>query len=149
MKASVQQPFTVKTENMTAVATEAQFNVKAYCDSAACEIVVAEGSLDAFCGGQTYRLADNTHIRMDNRSQRVTVHRIVDGELPQWMSQLRFDLAAELELEGNFTAAFEEGPTLDNVLLTLQNTVPDFNYRIDGNTVRITEKQVRDEKISK
>ena len=96
-------------------------------------------------------------------------HRIVDGELPQWMSQLRFedtplehvlyiisgffgvkiDLAAELELEGNFTAAFEEGPTLDNVLLTLQNTVPDFNYRIDGNTVRITEKQVRDEKISK
>ena len=79
---------------------------------------------------------------MDNRSQRVTVHRIVDGELPQWMSQLRFedtplehvlyiisgffgvkiDLAAELELEGNFTAAFEEGPTLDNVLLTLQNT---------------------------
>ena len=121
------------------------------------------------CGGQTYRLADNTHIRMDNRSQRVTVHRIVDGELPQWMSQLRFedtplehvlyiisgffgvkiDLAAELELEGNFTAAFEEGPTLDNVLLTLQNTVPDFNYRIDGNTVRITEKQVRDEKISK
>ena len=169
VKASVQQPFTVKTENMTAVATEAQFNVKAYCDSAACEIVVAEGSLDAFCGGQTYRLADNTHIRMDNRSQRVTVHRIVDGELPQWMSQLRFedtplehvlyiisgffgvkiDLAAELELEGNFTAAFEEGPTLDNVLRTLQNTVPDFNYRIDGNTVRITEKQVRDEKISK
>jgi hypothetical protein len=28
---------------------------------------------------------------MDNRSQRVTVHRIVDGELPQWMSQLRFE----------------------------------------------------------
>ena len=62
---------------------------------------------------------------------------------------VKIDLAAELELEGNFTAAFEEGPTLDNVLLTLQNTVPDFNYRIDGNTVRITEKQVRDEKISK
>ena len=159
-KASARQPFTVKTENMTAVATEARFDVKAYCDSAVCEIVVAEGSLDVVCGGKSYRMTDNTHIRMDNRSERVTVHRIVDGELPQWMSQLRFedtplehvlyiisgffgveiDLAAELELEGNFTAAFEEAPTLDNVLLTLQNTVPDFNYRIDGNTVRITEK---------
>ncbi len=48
------------------------------------------------------------------------------------------------ELHGRF----EEGPTLDNVLLTLQNTVPDFNYRIDGNTVRITENRYG-RKISK
>ena len=162
VKASVQQPFTVKTENMTAVATEAPPTSRPTATARPGDRRSGRLPSTPF-GGQTYRLADtNTHIRMDNRSQRVTVHRIVDGELPQWMSQLRFedtplehvlyiisgffgvkiDLAAELE--GNFTAAFEEGPTLDNVLLTLQNTVPDFNYRIDGNTVRITEKQVRD-----
>lgn len=42
--------------------------------------------------------------------------------------------------DGKFTAVFEQDPSLDKVLFTLQNTTPQFNYEIDGNTVRITKK---------
>lgn len=99
-------------------------------------------------------------IRIDNKSEHAVLRDVVEDQLPRWMSQLRFeeipleyalhviskyfgvtiDMSGEALPDGKFTAVFEQDPSLDKVLFTLQNTTPQFNYEIDGNTVRITKK---------
>ena len=156
--------FTVKARNLTAVATGTQFDVQDYRDSTTSGIVLTEGLLDVSCGKRVYHLDPHMQIRIDNKSEHAVLRDVVEDQLPRWMSQLRFeeipleyalhviskyfgvtiDMSGEALPDGKFTAVFEQDPSLDKVLFTLQNTTPQFNYEIDGNTVRITKnKSVR------
>ena len=160
VNASRERPFTVKARNLTAVATGTQFDVQDYRDSTTSGIVLTEGLLDVSCGKRVYHLDPHMQIRIDNKSEHAVLRDVVEDQLPRWMSQLRFeeiplehalhviskyfgvtiDMSGEALPDGKFTAVFEQDPSLDKVLFTLQNTTPQFNYEIDGNTVRITKK---------
>ena len=125
------------------MATGTQFDVQDYRDSTTSGIVLTEGLLDVSCGKRVYHLDPHMQIRIDNKSEHAVLRDVVEDQLPRWMSQLRFEeipLEYALHVISKFTAVFEQDPSLDKVLFTLQNTTPQFNYEIDGNTVRITKK---------
>ncbi len=153
-------PFEVLSGSITTKALGTKFAVSAYPGESVIKSSLIEGSIEVKCGGTTKVLTpreqfvyckEKTEISIHSFNEtdelawkneqlmfRLTPYNQVIKELEKWYD-VSFDYNPALFESETFSARFKRYETLENVLQVMSKAGK-FNYRIDGDVVRILNK---------
>lgn len=153
-------PFEVLSGSITTKALGTKFAVSAYPGASVIKSSLIEGSIEVKCGGTTKVLTpreqfvyckEKTEISIHSFNEtdelawkneqlmfRLTPYNQVIKELEKWYD-VSFDYNPALFESETFSARFKRYETLENVLQVMSKAGK-FNYRVDGEVVRILDK---------